>query len=386
MKLRQRLLPEELQLGWMPFYNLGYLLFLFLPALFAWLGERDGYLGPLNLGYTLLSVLVFLPIYFMSYRGHPAVRFAGVLAMGLIGYTLMPHNAFANTYLIYAASFIPYIGMPLSRGVLLMLCQLVVMLLQLMWLGYPLFIFGLTLLISVSAFFGNHFYVQNRHKQAALKLSDDEIRRLAATAERERIGRDLHDLLGHTLSLVALKSELAGKLLDRDLAAARREMDEVSRVARDALSQVRRAVSGIRAAGLAAELASARVLLETDGVALQVGMDEVELDAAAETVLALVLREAVTNIQRHARARQVRVSLQAAEDNGVALLVEDDGRGQPITPGNGVAGMRERLATQGGRLQLTAQAGRGVRLRAWLPGSSSLRAAGLRAPDQPLPQ
>ncbi|MEE7546994.1 sensor histidine kinase, partial [Xanthomonas sp. Kuri4-1] len=76
-----------------------------------------------------------------------------------------------------------------------------------------------------------------------LRLSQDEVRRLAATAERERIGRDLHDLLGHTLSLVALKSDLAGRLLERDPAAARREIDEVSRVSREALAQVRRAVS-----------------------------------------------------------------------------------------------------------------------------------------------
>src|SRR5690606_26372410 len=107
----------------------------------------------------------------------------------------------------------------------------------------------------------------NRERDAALRLSHEEVRRLAALAARERIGRGLHDLLGHTLSMVALKSDLAGRLLERDPAAARAEIDEVSRVARDALAQVRRAVTGIRAAGIAAELASARLLLEADGVA-----------------------------------------------------------------------------------------------------------------------
>ena len=167
-------------------------------------------------------------------------------------------------------------------------------------------------------FFGNHFFIENTRKRAELKLSHDEVRRLAALAERERIGRDLHDLLGHTLSMVALKSELAGKLLDRDPLAARREIDEVGRVARDALSQVRRAVSGIRAAGLAAELASAKLLLESDGVAFRYERADVALTPELETALALTLREAVTNIQRHARAQHAQVTLEAERRRGGA--------------------------------------------------------------------
>ena len=92
----------------------------------------------------------------------------------------------------------------------------------------------------------------NEKKDADLRLSHEEVRRLAATAERERIGRDLHDLLGHTLSLIALKSELAGKLLARDPVAARREIADVERITREALAQVRSAVSGMRAAGWSA--------------------------------------------------------------------------------------------------------------------------------------
>ncbi len=125
------------------------------------------------------------------------------------------------------------------------------------------------MIVAVAVFFGNHHFLESQRKRAQLQLSHDEVRRLAALAERERIGRDLHDLLGHTLSLVALKSELAGKLVERDPQAARRELAEVTRVARDALSQVRSAVTGIRAAGLASELASARLLLESDGVSFE---------------------------------------------------------------------------------------------------------------------
>jgi two-component system sensor histidine kinase DesK len=189
---------------------------------------------------------------------------------------------------------------------------------------------------------------------------------LAALAERERIGRDLHDLLGHTLSLVALKSDLAGKLMTRDPRAAKREIDDVSRVARDALSQVRRAVSGIRAAGLAAELASAKLLMESDGVAFTYRADPSPIPPELETVLALAVREAVTNIQRHARAGKAEVSVHFTSRQ-VILRVVDDGRGSAVVPGNGLTGMRERLETLGGGLRIDSAPNRGTTLEVQLP-------------------
>ena len=210
----------------------------------------------------------------------------------------------------------------------------------------------------------------NQLKDAALKLSQDEVRRLAATAERERIGRDLHDLLGHTLSMVALKSDLAARLVERDPAAARREIGEVASGARQALDQVRRAVSGIRAAQLAGELASARLLLETDGVEfgyeIGEGGDGSALPPGVESILALTVREAVTNIQRHARANVARVRF-AVEGGEAVLLVEDDGRGGAITPGNGLAGMRERLEAARGTLRIGPGRDGGICIEARLP-------------------
>src|SRR5690242_11748500 len=133
-------------------------------------------------------------------------------------------------------------------------------------LGLPWAFAASAVLVSIAVGLMNVFFRRNQQQDAELRLSHDEVRRLAAATERERIGRDLHDLLGHTLSLVAVKSELAGRLLERDPSAARREIAGVERVAREALSQVRSAVTGIRAAGLVAELASARLLLESAGV------------------------------------------------------------------------------------------------------------------------
>ncbi|HET9031833.1 MAG TPA: sensor histidine kinase [Dokdonella sp.] len=363
LRIRARLIPEELQLGWMPIFTLGYLAFLFMPLLFSYSGSLKMSGFPITeLWPTLLSIAIFLPIYFKSYRcrGLQSEIFC-VLGMAALGYALLPFNVYSNTYLIYAGAFTAFIKAGLLRKFIGVLVMLGVFLLELVWFGTPIFVFALTATITLAVFFSNHFYHENARKRAALKLSHDEVRRLAALAERERIGRDLHDLLGHTLSLIALKSELAGKLIDRDIAAARHEVDEVTRVARDALAQVRRAVSGIRAAGLAAELASARQLLESDGISFDYSLGEVEISVEQETVLALVVREAITNIQRHARARKASVIVESRKGD-LHLRIEDDGRGSAIVAGNGLKGMRERVEALGGRLRIDSVRGKGTRL------------------------
>lgn len=367
MRWRGRLIPESVGMGWTPFLLLGYLVFLFLPAIMVWTGDSRSPFGrEVILWPTILSIIVFLPLYFFAYRQIGARRVACMLGIAALGYALLPTNAFANTYLTYAVAFAATLGGPLWKRVAWMVGMLGGLLLEVVLLHDSVFIFLVTTIVSVAVFFGNHHYLESRRKQAALQLSHDEVRRLAALAERERIGRDLHDLLGHTLSLVALKSELAGKLVERDPQAAQRELVEVTRVARDALSQVRSAVTGIRAAGVASELASARLLLETDGVTFAYEYASMTLPSNVETVLAMTLREAVTNIQRHARARGARARL-AIESNEVVLRVEDDGRGGAITPGNGLSGMRERLEALGGRLRIDSVPGHGTRVQACVP-------------------
>jgi two-component system sensor histidine kinase DesK len=368
LRLRRWLLPDELQLGWMPVFFLGYLAFLFLPLLF---GGQDAAGAGLAPGFdplwpTVASVVVFLPLYFAAYRTTGLRATACMLGVAALCYLLLPLNPFANTYVIYAAGFAATLARSLWQRLSWLLAMLAAFMAEIHVLGFPMFVVALTLIIAVAVFFSNHYFIENTHKRAELKLSHDEVRRLAALAERERIGRDLHDLLGHTLSMIALKSELAGKLLARDPDAARREIDEVAHVARDALGQVRHAVSGIRAAGLAAELASAKLLLESDGVAFSYRIAALPLPAAIETALALAVRESVTNIQRHAHALHARVALDAEAGEAV-LRISDDGRGGAIVPGNGLHGMRERIAALGGRLRVDAQATQGTCVEVRMP-------------------
>jgi two-component system, NarL family, sensor histidine kinase DesK len=380
LRLRGRLIPHSHGHGWMPFYMLGYLVFLFMPMILSWVGDTSGWRGsPTRMGPTLLSIAVFLPVYLAAYRVTGIRSLLCMLAIAGIGYALLPFNPFANNYTIYAVGFAAMLDAKLWVRLAWVAALLAVLLIEIIVLRYPIFIFLITLIIAVAVFFGNHHFVVSTHKRAELKLSHDEISRLAALAERERIGRDLHDLLGHTLSLVALKSELAGKLLRRDgtaatREAAHREIVEVARVARDALTQVRSAVTGIRSTGIAAELASAKSLLDSDGIALvsvvQSGcLDGGVLPATIETALALTLREAITNLQRHARAGEARLDLRIEAGEAI-LRVADNGCGAAIEPGNGLTGMRERIEALGGQLRVASRKGEGVSIEARVPLSA----------------
>ena len=344
----------------LPWIWLIWLVWLFAPPLF---GTAKYF--PHWLWATLISVPVFLVLYVMAHlcaRRHIAWYALGVAAVAI---ATIAFNAYAGSYAIYACALAADWSTP-RRSFALMLALLVAFSISWVALGIPWqFLANFWVLCLIIGGIGIYGSLQ-RQRRAELRLTHDEIRRLAASAERERIGRDLHDLLGHTLSMVALKSELAGRLIERDPSAAHREMADVARVAREALSQVRSAVSGIRAAAMAAELASARLLLEAAGVQMEYWHDPQALPVDVETCLALVLREAVTNIQRHARANRVEVSVIAGAER-VVMRVRDDGRGGVNERGNGLTGMRERIEARGGTLAIESPRGRGTSIEVALP-------------------
>jgi two-component system sensor histidine kinase DesK len=167
------------------------------------------------------------------------------------------------------------------------------------------------------------------------------------------------------LSVITLKSELAGKLIDRDPQRAGKEIREVEEISRQALSEVRDAIRGYRSKGLAAELAQAKSTLETAGVAVQCdAATTIKIPAMQESVLSLVVREAVTNVVRHAQAHTCRMRLD--QQNGSCLLeIQDDGRGGFSNEGNGLRGMRERVEMLGGTLDRETSSG--TRLTITLP-------------------
>lgn len=182
------------------------------------------------------------------------------------------------------------------------------------------------------------------------------LRRSHRMAERERIARDLHDILGHTLSVIIVKSELAGRLIDVEVDRAKREIEDVERISRDALSEVREAIAGYRAGDVRAELDRARATLESAGIAVECEYEPGVLPAAQERVLVFALREAVTNILRHAGATRCRLELRSI-DGIWRLEVHDNGRGGIHEEGMGMRGIRERVAAIGGRVAWTPTGG-----------------------------
>lgn len=202
-------------------------------------------------------------------------------------------------------------------------------------------------------------------KNAALAAAQDEVQRLAATAERERIGRDLHDLLGRSLTFIAIQAELAAKLTPRDPDKAEAEMRAVAQTARQALGEVRAAVAGMTQASLAREVEQSRAALEAAGIACTVEGDAAAVEGGAGAVLAMALREAVTNTIRHSGAGRCLIAIVKTGD-GADLWVEDNGDGTGLREGGGIGGIRARLSAAGGRLSVEAGQS-GTRLHASLP-------------------
>jgi two-component system sensor histidine kinase DesK len=211
----------------------------------------------------------------------------------------------------------------------------------------------------------------------ALREARATVAHLAANEERLRLARDLHDLLGHSLSLITLKSELAGRMLPGHPDKAAQQVADIEQVSRQALVDVREAVTGYRRARLTSELAGAQVALAAAGVApeLPAEPDLTGVPEESESALAWALREAVTNVVRHSGARRCTVELlrrQTLDGQVLELSVEDDGSGGPGSadaPGNGLTGLAERLEKAGGGLE-AGRTRHGFRLVARVPAGA----------------
>ncbi|MCL2734047.1 MAG: histidine kinase [Actinomycetia bacterium] len=208
-----------------------------------------------------------------------------------------------------------------------------------------------------------------------LRQARATVAQLAANEERLRLARDLHDLLGHSLSLITLKSELAGRMLPDHPGKAAQQVADIEQVSRQALVDVREAVTGYRRPRLSAELAGARVALTAAGVSAELPAepDLTGVPEESESTLAWALREAVTNVVRHSGATRCTVDLfrrQTLDGAFLELSVEDNGSGgSGKGPGNGLTGLTERLEAAGGMLE-AGRAGHGFRLVARVPLAS----------------
>jgi two-component system, NarL family, sensor histidine kinase DesK len=357
-----RLLPNDKELAWTPYAWLVYI----LPfALTPFIDERQN--NPAGFALYATALAAFVVLYLRSYwvRGRELMLVsAATLAMGL---AFWPISLGAGALFIYASAMIGLLDSSRQATIGVILIALITIA-EAVVLRRPVFQASWPVVFVLLIGGINIHYSQVGRANARLRLAHDEIEHMAKVAERERIARDLHDLLGHTLSLVILKAELASKLAERDPERSRQEIRDVERIAREALAEVRAAVSGYRMSGLNAEVQHSREMLATAGVRLEAHVTDRKIPPAHEAVLCLALREAVTNIVRHSGARNAKLHV---ESTGAActLSISDDGRGGDAPFGSGLSGMRERVDLLGGTL--TRRGTSGTTLTVMLPIAAS---------------
>jgi two-component system, NarL family, sensor histidine kinase DesK len=338
------------------------------PSRFQWLGTI-----------TVFAIFIgIFKVYISDRTENRPIRYWLIAAIFLLGLATFPWNAGGSTFFVYAAAFLPFVIESAAKILSLFVVESLFIVAEgflfntrghLLYIGWPNVFVAIFLLILIGA--GNIFFAEQKRADCKLRLAQEENVALAAVAERERIARDLHDVLGHTLSVIVLKAELAGRIIERDPQRAAQEIADVERTARTALSEVREAIGGYRSQGLTAEMEQARKTLQSADVALSCESPIPQLKAAEETVLCLAVREAVTNIVRHAQATHCRMAFTTSDDGFYTLLITDDGGRANLQEGNGLRGMRERVQSLGGRLSITADPG--VTLRIELPPSTTPR-------------
>jgi two-component system sensor histidine kinase DesK len=353
-----RLLPHDKELGWVPHVWLVYIIpFLLTPLL------RSRSNNPAGWTMFALATLLLAALYYRAYwvRGRELMLLAA--ATTALGIAFWPISHGAGAMFIYAGGMAGMLEPPKYAWRAVVMIAIIAVI-EAAFLRRDPFSSSWPVVFTIIIGAINIHFAQVGRANARLRLAQDEIEHLAKVAERERIARDLHDLLGHTLSLVILKSELASKLADRDPDRARDEIRDVERIAREALAEVRAAVAGYRSGGLESEVQHARKALDTAGVAVETDVTTTKLPPAHEAVIALAVREAVTNIVRHAGARHCRIEL-AVTATTCTLTIADDGRGGNAPFGSGLTGMRERMEVLGGTL--TRDGSSGTTLTVTLP-------------------
>jgi two-component system sensor histidine kinase DesK len=347
------LLPKNRDHGWAPYVWLVFLAFFFFQPVLDHAGLREWVI-------TLVATVVFIVMYFgVFWLEAPATYFL-LVAMAAMGLGLARFNQGSSVFIIFSASFIPWVFCSTKRAYIALLVLLAALSIDAVFFHAPFGFWVTSVVVAVGVCGSNIHFAERNRADAKLRMAQEEIEHLAKVAERERIARDLHDVLGHTLSLIIVKSTLAGKLLEKYPEKAKSEIADIEKVSREAMAEIRGTLRGYSNYKLSEELERAKAALGSAGVELETQTADVSLTPAQESVLALITREAVTNVVRHAQARRCWVRL--AHKNGDCVLdIQDNGRGGFQGEGNGLRGMRERIEALGGNLERDTSTGTKLR-------------------------
>jgi two-component system sensor histidine kinase DesK len=313
--------------------------------------------GVLVYAYALCYLL--FPIVFSRPR---AVKLGFGIGMNVLGLAVVA-AASANPFILLYGTAVMVFLTPAAWAVIVDVATLLAGALVLVAEGKFLDDYGD--LITVGSVTLAMFFMANLIRAVRrLEQANKEIATLAVANERQRVARDLHDLLGHSLTTITVKAGLARRVLESsaDIPRAVEEIREVESLTRSALSDVRATVSEYREVSLSAEIVGARAALRAAEIDADLPHAVDNVRPEFQSVFGYVLREAVTNVLRHSGAKQVKVKL-----GDTWLEVEDDGRATEVVQGNGLRGLTERLAAAGGTLRASARSGGGLLVRAEIP-------------------
>jgi two-component system sensor histidine kinase DesK len=352
--MRIRLLPRDARESW-PAY--AWLIYLGPYISYAFYSNRTA----LDWSLDAAVLLTFLALYFRGFWVWERQALPIVVAIAALGVLSSPRNFGGSVFFIYAAAFGYRLG-PSKVAFKWIAAVVLVIIIETVTIGLSPQVWIPAVVFSIIVGGVNVHFVELGRKDRKLARAQEEIEHMAKIAERERIGRDLHDLLGHTLSVIVLKAELASKIADRDLSRALSEIRDVERISRNALMEVRQAVSGYRGERLQDELATGREALEAAGVTVVTHIEPVGIGRDQERTLAFALRESITNVIRHARARRCEIRL-SRNGQGLVLAIADDGVGGAVEEGSGLSGMRARVTALGGTVEHDGHAGTRVTVK-----------------------
>lgn len=360
------LLPKNRDHGWAPYVWLVFLSFFFFQPVFARATGKEWLI-------TGIAAAVFVVLYFAIFWTKPPLTYVFLVVMAGMGIGLANFNQGSSVFIIFCSSFIPWIAGTTRRAVAALSLLIAVLALDAVFLHSPPGFWATSIVVALGVAGSNIHFAEKNRADVKLRMAQDEIEHLAKVAERERIARDLHDVLGHTLSLIIVKSTLASKLLERsgnqssvafDPHRAKAEINDIERVSREAMAEIRSTLRGYTTYKICDEVQRAKSTLNTAGICAESNVAEVQMSPAQESVVALIMREAVTNVVRHSHARTCKLKL-ASEKGACVLSVEDDGRGGGHAEGNGLRGMRERIEALGGTL--VRDTGSGTKLKFEFP-------------------
>ena len=345
LKIHHFLIPQGEDIGYSVYSNL-----LFLSLFFGNLYFRP--VHGIELAIVVAGLFTFLVLYFRAFSVQGNELAVYIAAICLIGVGLSEITFGGNIFFVYAAAFSGEFYHK-RKAFLSLILVLVFTALYAVITDKSSYFWLPAIFMSITLGLLNIHNSEVLKKNKALKQSQQETQHLAKIAERERISRDLHDLLGHSLSVITLKSELASKMIDKgiSLEKIKTEIKAVEELSRKTLAQVRDAVKGYNVATIKGEILQVKVATQAADIELIASIEVESLPIKVESELALIISEAITNVIRHAETKKVWIVLKQVTTQ-LTLTISDQGQITMRKEQSGMQNMRTRIDQLGGKMEV----------------------------------